>query len=242
MDGRNHSNFPIQIGLGKKSSKESDSKKDPDYQPLASDDDDEEVLLAVKRKRSRIMQISSDSDDSDRENENDNSQMEAKTPKSKSDKLARKSSLDSPLSKKKPKRAEDNKISFEDKLAASIADTDGKKLNIKMKEKKPELDVVDTVWLHNKLEFLQPANIRDAKKNRPGHPQYDPKTLYVPDKYLNSLTPVCTEEDYVLSFSFRFNTIFTFDISFCTSGNASMVGSEIRKLRFSVILQGRQVL
>lgn len=180
---------------GKKSPKRNNDKEDADYAPLASDDDDdddEEIQVPTKRKRTRVMQIASDSDDSDRENESDNSQMEAKTPKSKS-KLARKSSVDSPLTKKKAKRvtSDDDKVSFEDKLAASIASgSTNKKVNLKVEEKEHELDVVGTVWMHQKLEFLRPENIRDTKKRQPSHPEYDPKTLYVPDKYLNTLTPV----------------------------------------------------
>ncbi|KAG5670949.1 hypothetical protein PVAND_001178 [Polypedilum vanderplanki] len=45
------------------------------------------------------------------------------------------------------------------------------------------------VWAHEKLEFLKPENIRDANKNRPNHPDYDPRTLYVPPEFLKNQTP-----------------------------------------------------
>ncbi|KAI4468292.1 dna mismatch repair protein muts family member [Holotrichia oblita] len=48
---------------------------------------------------------------------------------------------------------------------------------------------VDVQWLHEKLEFLKQHNIRDGKKRKIGDPQYDPHTLYVPESYLNTLTP-----------------------------------------------------
>lgn len=168
---------------------ESNSKQDPDYSPADDNNDDDEEIV-VKRRRSRIVPLSSDSDESDRENESDNG---GKNLKRKSEKLSRQPSLDSPISKKKSKRETDeSKLSFEDKLAVSIADSGATKSSIKIKDKQkePELDDVNTVWLHNKLDFLQPANIRDAEKNKPSQANYDPTTLFVPEAYLNKLTPV----------------------------------------------------
>ncbi|SPP75998.1 probable DNA mismatch repair protein Msh6 [Drosophila guanche] len=45
------------------------------------------------------------------------------------------------------------------------------------------------VWPHQKLEFLQSDKIKDKEGRRPNHPDYDKSTLYVPEKFLNSLTP-----------------------------------------------------
>lgn len=47
-----------------------------------------------------------------------------------------------------------------------------------------------TIWAHNKLDFLKPENIQDKKRRRPDHPDYDSSTLYVPEKFLKSLSPV----------------------------------------------------
>ena len=44
-------------------------------------------------------------------------------------------------------------------------------------------------WDHEKLDFLKKENIRDSKKRSPDHAEYDPQTLYVPESFLNSLTP-----------------------------------------------------
>lgn len=80
------------------------------------------------------------------------------------------------------------KLSFEEKLKSNI---DESRSLCDVKEKNSN-DIVDvpTVYKHNKLEWLKPENIRDANKRKPSDPNYDPTTLYVPDEYLNSLTPV----------------------------------------------------
>lgn len=46
------------------------------------------------------------------------------------------------------------------------------------------------VWPHQKLEFMKPDKIKDKKGRRPDHPDYDPSTLYVPQQFLDSLSPV----------------------------------------------------
>ncbi|KAF4529870.1 hypothetical protein B566_EDAN018097 [Ephemera danica] len=38
-------------------------------------------------------------------------------------------------------------------------------------------------------DFLQPEKIRDAEKRRPDHPDYNPRTVFVPPSFLQSLTP-----------------------------------------------------
>lgn len=44
-------------------------------------------------------------------------------------------------------------------------------------------------WLHLTFDFIKPDNIRDGQKRRPDHPDYNPKTLYVPKEFLNKQTP-----------------------------------------------------
>ncbi|XP_066999808.2 DNA mismatch repair protein Msh6 [Anabrus simplex] len=44
-------------------------------------------------------------------------------------------------------------------------------------------------WTHLKLDFLNPVKIRDAMRRTPDHPDYDPKTLYVPEDFKKNLTP-----------------------------------------------------
>lgn len=45
------------------------------------------------------------------------------------------------------------------------------------------------VYQHEKLDFLQKEHIRDANKNRPNHPNYDPRTLFIPESFLKQQTP-----------------------------------------------------
>lgn len=43
---------------------------------------------------------------------------------------------------------------------------------------------------HMSLEFLQPGKIRDAQKRTKDDPDYDPRTLYLPESFLSKQTPV----------------------------------------------------
>ena len=45
-------------------------------------------------------------------------------------------------------------------------------------------------WPHLKLEFLKPNKIRDAKRRAQDDPDYDPRTLYIPEDFKRNLTPV----------------------------------------------------
>lgn len=47
----------------------------------------------------------------------------------------------------------------------------------------------DVSYAHLSYSFLQPNKIRDIDGRRPDHPEYDPKTLYVPNEWLRKETP-----------------------------------------------------
>lgn len=53
---------------------------------------------------------------------------------------------------------------------------------------KGEAETTDE-WTHLKLEFLKPENIRDADKRKPSDPNYNAKTLFVPESFKRTLTP-----------------------------------------------------
>lgn len=55
------------------------------------------------------------------------------------------------------------------------------------------VDNVNKVWGHDELDFLKPDKIRDKNRNRPGHPEYDPRTVYVPPEFFKELTPAMTQ-------------------------------------------------
>uniref|UniRef100_W8C538 DNA mismatch repair protein n=2 Tax=Ceratitis capitata TaxID=7213 RepID=W8C538_CERCA len=172
--------------------------------------DDEEESITVKRlikKRHRI--ILSDTDDEDvrpkkkqrkesekddfkpsDEDDDESSSQESSPEKEKS---PQKKNSDEPQQKKSKKE----KGSFKEKLAslqASATITDAK-TTAKNDEKYEKLvcstSTLDepVVWPHQKLDFLQPDKIKDKQGRRPEHPDYDPTTLHVPEKYLNSLSP-----------------------------------------------------
>ena len=46
-----------------------------------------------------------------------------------------------------------------------------------------------TVYGHTKLSFLKPEHIKDADRRARDHPDYNPRTLYVPPDFLKSQTP-----------------------------------------------------
>lgn len=46
-----------------------------------------------------------------------------------------------------------------------------------------------TIWDHEKLEWLQDGKRKDRKRRRQTDDDYDPTTLYVPEDFLNKITP-----------------------------------------------------
>ena len=53
----------------------------------------------------------------------------------------------------------------------------------------PEETGEGKVYGHTSLPFLRPENIRDKERLRPEDPNYNPRTLHVPDSFLKDLTP-----------------------------------------------------
>lgn len=171
------------------------------YSDTVNSDDEvgdgkEEIGFGSKRKRSRILRVvdSDDSHDSDRENESEN--IKSKPTNESVDEVARKkpSTFDSPVAKKKIKLdnngSDPTKLSFEEKLNLN-QNQKGTQGLADAKQTEGDSDIMDTptVYLHNKLDFLKPQNIRDKNKKRPTDSGYDPGTLYVPADYLEKLTP-----------------------------------------------------
>ncbi|XP_058798802.1 probable DNA mismatch repair protein Msh6 isoform X3 [Phymastichus coffea] len=54
---------------------------------------------------------------------------------------------------------------------------------------KTEIAVNPQSWPHLKYEFLQPDKIKDNQKRSLSHPDYNPKTLYIPIEFLDAQTP-----------------------------------------------------
>uniref|UniRef100_A0A1B6M5Q0 DNA mismatch repair protein MutS-like N-terminal domain-containing protein n=1 Tax=Graphocephala atropunctata TaxID=36148 RepID=A0A1B6M5Q0_9HEMI len=51
------------------------------------------------------------------------------------------------------------------------------------------LDGGDNNWPHLKYDFVQPNRIKDIKMRPASHPDYDPRTVHVPDDFKQGLTP-----------------------------------------------------
>lgn len=66
---------------------------------------------------------------------------------------------------------------------------------------------------HNTWDFLQPAKRRDKDGNRPDHPSYNPRSLFVPPSFLKTQTPAMAQwwalkED-------NMDTVLFFKVKFC---------------------------
>lgn len=143
--------------------------------------DDDSPIGSVKKPK-RLKLIDTDSDP-DRENESGNVQPNKK--------LARPatSAPSTPQPKKKMKverkdTSDFDQLSFEDKLKSmEVQDVHD------VEEKLEELDDEPVLWPHTKMDFLKPENIKDINGHKPDHPEYNPKTLFVPKSFLDKLTP-----------------------------------------------------
>ncbi|XP_017783857.1 PREDICTED: probable DNA mismatch repair protein Msh6 [Nicrophorus vespilloides] len=128
-----------------------------------NEDSDEDVIKPKKRNRIAIV-------DSDSDNENIDSPKRNPSKKTK---------VDENSSALKKFNYEKTNTPIKDKLQTS---------KLPITSTKP-ITNDETRWLHENLEFLKPANRRDINKNKVGDPNYDQNTLYIPDSYLNTLTP-----------------------------------------------------
>lgn len=139
--------------------------------------DDESSIQSIKPKRLRLIDS-----DSDRENESDNNRsIDETTPK----KRTATSDPSTSQPRKKVKYESNAAMSLEDKLKGMEVQ------NVQEVEDQSEgIDDEPVLWLHNKLEFLKPKNIKDINGHKLSHPDYDPKTLEVSKTYLDGLTPV----------------------------------------------------
>lgn len=62
------------------------------------------------------------------------------------------------------------------------------KFDVGLKKTKVLVDLHSN-WLHNRLEFLKPEKIKDTSMRSLKDPQYNPRTLYVPEAFMKQLTP-----------------------------------------------------
>lgn len=134
--------------------------------------DDDDVSVGPKKKRIRIRAVES-SDESDTENRADNT----------------------PAKMTVEKKLQDS-FKYEQKPVGASPQTKSKKptTNESCSQPPPASQDSKSVanddnWTHCKLDWLRPDKLRDAKKRRPDHPEYDPTTLFVPDEFKKTQTP-----------------------------------------------------
>ncbi|THK32980.1 probable DNA mismatch repair protein Msh6 [Diachasma alloeum] len=160
--------------------------------------EDEEDEIAAKPKRRRIIIPEEDSedggDDSDDyvpEESEEASESEDNTEGATESSFATETETDEETPKKKQKlsRGKSNGKNWRSKQPPA---------KVTLKEESFQLQKTPSVtgpttggdsWPHLKLDFLQPENRRDKNRRRPTDENYDPRTLHVPEDFLNKQTP-----------------------------------------------------
>lgn len=153
--------------------------------------DDEEIIQNKPKKRKII-----DSEDDDVENSNIiNSNKKEQDVNEKKRELVSKDHTDDKISTKLRRFNEDS----EPHIKSTPTKSKGKEQKLVQAEKEVNgddsnqggiaLESDHKVYQHEKHDFLKPENIRDINKNRPNSPDYDPRTLYVPESFLKQCTP-----------------------------------------------------
>lgn len=136
---------------------------------------DEEEIIKNPKKRNRVIHDDTDSDESDLPKQRTNT---------KKAKLISVVDYDD----EEMKSSSIKLLDFEQSSTTSI-DKLKRDVTLPSASKSCTEAITTTKWKHEKLEFLKPDKILDINKNKPNHPEYDYKTLYVPESYLISLTP-----------------------------------------------------
>lgn len=150
---------------------------------------DEEIIVSKNKKRKVIESDDENIDINSPKKQSTDSAIKKKRPVIESD--------DENLASTKPSTPASKLAKFSEKEDAGKSTQKGK---TPLKAKKLDEEDDDSnqglgiegenkVWLHETLEFLKPENIRDVNKNRPNHPDYDSRTLYVPESFLKTCTP-----------------------------------------------------
>ncbi|XP_061519596.1 probable DNA mismatch repair protein Msh6 [Anopheles gambiae] len=166
--------------------------------PDADEGDDEPIGTQKKRRRILLLDDTSDNEEEDaggRNNENkpnNNNNQEGYDEQTGTKRFALLSTFERPLETADTSERQAGK--GEKPLGGTDEGPVQKKIKLEALAEPHDEDpgaVLDepTVWTHQKLDFLKPNKIKDIHGNRPGSEKYDNRTLFVPDSYLNTLTP-----------------------------------------------------
>nr|CAH7732518.1 unnamed protein product [Callosobruchus chinensis] len=161
-----------------------------------SSDSEEEIKLTKKRSRIMVMSSSDSEDDGDTQQEKKlkkvESDEEVSTPKKQHNGNRKIKRTDDDEEESTPKK----KTLF-NKFKSSSSSANGSQSPVevltdateKPATSQPIITDPNSNWTHNTLPFLKPEKIMDACKHKPSHPDYDPRTLFVPDSFLKDQTP-----------------------------------------------------
>ena len=160
---------------------------------IESDEDDEDYYKPnEKPKESKTVTKESCYDDpSDNESESDESEDEVYTKQKKS--VVKKANTQKSRAKANPTNGKDNqgKMNILGDAQMKIDVVNPKKIETRISSDDNAFDY------HNFTDatpvWARPGNIMDANKNKPGEPNYDPATLYIPQSAWDKLTPAMTQ-------------------------------------------------
>lgn len=149
------------------------------------DSSDDEQFAKPSKKR-RVLKSEDEEDDVENEENNKQSQPKSASKRSASD------NFDAKLQAKidTPKTKVAKKATTKDKTTSDDFDEEPASLE---KDSLMLVDSLNKVWAHETLDFLSPRAIRDKNKNRPNDPDYDPRTLHVPQEFLKQQTPAMSQ-------------------------------------------------
>lgn len=164
-----------------------------------------------KSKRRRII-VASDSDNSDEEFKPEHAASsseddEAEEVVSSEEESPQESEAESPVKPAKRKRPTEKPASTKPKITPSPSPAPKRAPAVLAADAKSRLSTFSapdsfesqangsgssggaTVWDHEKLEWLQDGRRKDSRRRRQTEDHYDPSTLYVPEDFLNRVTP-----------------------------------------------------
>ncbi|CAF4614398.1 unnamed protein product [Rotaria socialis] len=196
----------------------------------SDNEDDDEPKLRVSKSQNRKRAAILDSDEEETENarmdvdvtpiSKKTIQKDAKTKANNSTKTSR---------KKKAEESEDEEVLYndgseeqsdqnesepeeydEDEDDENQTKTPKRRTTTLNKTKRPPKHVNDSNFTHLSLEFLKDGHRRDANRRLHTDPNYDSRTLYVPEEYLNSVTPALRQW-WVMKMEY-FDTILFFKV------------------------------
>ncbi|CAF3104902.1 unnamed protein product [Rotaria sp. Silwood2] len=224
------------------------------------DDDDDEPELKVSKSQNRKRIAILDSDEEELENDRmdvDVTPLNKKTSKTKNDTKTKGNNSTRTSRKKKTEEIEDEEALYNDGSADENDEsepeeyeddnedqtkTPKRRTTTLNRNKKAAKHANDSNFTHLSLDFLKDGKRRDANRRLHTDSNYDSRTLYVPDEYLNTLTPAMRQWwtmkmeyfDTILFFKVgKFYELYNMDAAICAPElNLTMMKGEVAHCGF----------